>query len=286
MKGDFTRDSFHPIKHFSRVLSQQGRVTVDADANEQSAILLHMLRQLARDLIGPYAAPRDEGGFTIVAAGSGGFTIEAGRYYVDGILVENDADCSYGAQPDWPVPADDPLAAWIKAPVANKAFWLYLDVWERLITSVEDSSIREKALGGPDTAARAKVVWQVKGLPIDPASFTRNDRAYGLTAACAAPLGTLTRSAPPPSRRGWTPERSPTTRACCRRMRDTAAPKTSFIGSRFISAAPPARRPSNGRATTVAGLPPGPATATAPTSSRSAIREVSRRATGSSSATT
>lgn len=192
MKGDFTRDTFHPIKHFSRVLSQQGRVTVDADANEQSAILLHMLRQLARDLIGPYAAPRDEGGFTIVAAGSGGFTIEAGRYYVDGILVENDADCSYGAQPDWPVPADDPLAAWIKAPVANKAFWLYLDVWERLITSVEDSSIREKALGGPDTAARAKVVWQVKGLPIDPASFTRNDRAYGLTAACAAPLGNLT----------------------------------------------------------------------------------------------
>jgi hypothetical protein len=35
-------------------------------------------------------------------------------------------------------------------------------VWERLITSYEDSSIREVALGGPETAARTKVVWQVR----------------------------------------------------------------------------------------------------------------------------
>jgi hypothetical protein len=35
-------------------------------------------------------------------------------------------------------------------------------VWERHITTVEDDSIREKALGGPDTATRTKVVWQVK----------------------------------------------------------------------------------------------------------------------------
>jgi Family of unknown function (DUF6519) len=150
-----------------------------------------MLRMLARDLIGPYAAPRDEGGFTIVGSGKDGFMIEAGRYYVDGILVENDADCLYAAQPDWPVPADDTLAAAIKAANGQGTFWLYLDVWERLITRIEDPSVREKALGGPDTAARAKVVWQVKGLPIDPALFTRYDRAYGLTAACAAPLGNL-----------------------------------------------------------------------------------------------
>ena len=51
MKGDFTRDTFTPGKHFSRVLAQQGRVTVDADSNEQAAILLHYLRTLTRDLI-------------------------------------------------------------------------------------------------------------------------------------------------------------------------------------------------------------------------------------------
>ena len=57
MKGDFTRNTFDPAKHFSRVLMQQGRVTLDADQNEQAAIQLHYLRTLARDLIGPYAAP-------------------------------------------------------------------------------------------------------------------------------------------------------------------------------------------------------------------------------------
>jgi hypothetical protein len=42
---------------------------------------------------------------------------------------------------------------------------LYLDVWERLITSLEDDSIREVALNGPDTAARTRVIWQVKTTP-------------------------------------------------------------------------------------------------------------------------
>jgi hypothetical protein len=38
---------------------------------------------------------------------------------------------------------------------------IYLDVWERLITYVEDDTIREVALNGPDTSARTKVVWQI-----------------------------------------------------------------------------------------------------------------------------
>lgn len=44
------------------------------------------------------------------------------------------------------------------------AMQLYLDVWERLVTSVEDDAIREVALNGPDTSARTKVVWQVRAL--------------------------------------------------------------------------------------------------------------------------
>ncbi len=55
MKGDFSRDTFDKAKHFSRVLMQQGRVQLDADFNEQTAILLHYLRTLAADLIGPFA---------------------------------------------------------------------------------------------------------------------------------------------------------------------------------------------------------------------------------------
>ena len=38
---------------------------------------------------------------------------------------------------------------------------VYLDVWERDITSAQDDAIREVALGGADTSARAQIVWQV-----------------------------------------------------------------------------------------------------------------------------
>ena len=173
MKGDFTRDTFDPTKHFSRVLMQQGRVTLDADYNEQAAIELHYLRTVVRDVIGPYAAPAGvDGGFLLATDNSGVFTISKGRYYVDGILVENDTDnCTYKTQPDFPVPADDALLAAITGGAnanTNQSFWVYLDVWERHITPIEDDSIREKALGGPETCTRAKMTWQVKALPLTP----------------------------------------------------------------------------------------------------------------------
>ena len=50
MKADLTRVTFDPLKQFSSVLMQQGRVQLDADWNEQSAILTHHLRRLAADL--------------------------------------------------------------------------------------------------------------------------------------------------------------------------------------------------------------------------------------------
>ncbi len=162
MKGDFTRNTFNPTKHFSQVLMQQGRVTLDADANEQAAIERHYARQVTRDIIGPYAAPATGGGFVLQADPDGIFSISAGRYYVDGILVENDTDkCTYKNQPDFPLTKDDPLLT-IRGDSNSPIFWVYLDVWEQHVTSLEDDSIREKALNGPDTCTRARVVWQVK----------------------------------------------------------------------------------------------------------------------------
>ncbi len=161
MKADFSRDTFDKKRHFSRVLMQQGRVQVDADWNEQVASLLHYIRTLAADLIGPFAGPAgDDYGFGITLTNpvSHDFTIGKGRYYVDGILCENDSDTSYLAQKDFPG-APNPISA-----ASQQHYLVYLDVWERHITALEDDYIREKALGlgGPDTATRAKVVWQVK----------------------------------------------------------------------------------------------------------------------------
>ena len=36
MKADLTRNTFHPFRHFTQVLMQQGRVQLDADWNEQA----------------------------------------------------------------------------------------------------------------------------------------------------------------------------------------------------------------------------------------------------------
>lgn len=66
MKGDFTRETYDPAKHYRRVLMQQGRVQLDADWNEQTEIVLHYLRVLTRDVIGPDAGPADDCGFEIV----------------------------------------------------------------------------------------------------------------------------------------------------------------------------------------------------------------------------
>jgi len=167
MKGDFTRNTFDPKKHFSRVLMQQGRVTLDADHNEQTAILLHYMRTLARDLLGPYAVPvGEEEAFKLTTVSASGVVndikIGNGHCYVDGILVENEMDCTYLKQPDFTPPDDDALKLALGTNSTSDPFWLYLDVWERHITSLDDNGIRETALGGPDTCTRAQVMWQVK----------------------------------------------------------------------------------------------------------------------------
>jgi Family of unknown function (DUF6519) len=156
MKGDFTRNTFDRSQHYSRVLMQQGRVQLDADWNEQTAILLHHLRALASDLIGPFGGPGANLGFSLAVnpADPNDFTIGPGHYYVDGFLSENDrSDISYFKQSDYPL-TDAKLPA--------NTYLVYLDVWERHITALEDARIREVALNGPDTATRAKVIWQVK----------------------------------------------------------------------------------------------------------------------------
>jgi hypothetical protein len=168
------------------VLQQQGRVQLDADANEQTAILLHYLRTLASDLIGAWGGPAGDAlGFAIGTTTKpnsqelADLTIGAGRYYVDGILCENEATleatpppekqrgrtrAEEAAQPASYYNQGDLYLSADTNKLPDPPFLVYLDVWERLITAAEDADIRDPALGlgGPDTAARARIVWQVR----------------------------------------------------------------------------------------------------------------------------
>src|SRR5215211_7690758 len=158
MKGDFTsfRNGHH--KGYTGVLRQQGRVDLDADWNEYVGIQEHLRRTIEKDVIGACGVPRHGGGFAVgLGAGGGDLTISPGRIYVDGILCELEGESSYLGQPNYPGrPALNP--------VDGRTDLIYLDVWQRHVTAVEDPAIREKALGGPDTTTRLQTVWQVKVL--------------------------------------------------------------------------------------------------------------------------
>jgi hypothetical protein len=192
MKGDFSRIRFDAANRFSRVLQQQGRVTLDADANEQTDILLHYLRTLAHDLIGDYGGPLAHGGF-VLTLDQDKLQIGAGRYYVHGILCESDGRSHYGAQPDYvPTPPDasgaggDGLLAFLKSKTpSEQRYWIYLDVWERHVTALEDERLREVALGGPDTCTRSKVVWQVKARALEDVIESLEARKAALEARIA-----------------------------------------------------------------------------------------------------
>lgn len=210
MHGDFSKLGFRPDRRYSAVLAQQGRVQLDSDANEHVLLGLHRERTLAADLIGWHGGPADALGFGIEYLAKDGepadLAISAGRYYVDGIMVD-------ATRPAAGVPAeDDERATSDPAPApANWTYWdqpdayrdkerpetdnlpdkpfvAYLKVTERLVTHVQDPAIRETALGPslPDTAARLKVTWQVLAFEGTPEQFTAWVGAQGSTTRLAA----------------------------------------------------------------------------------------------------
>ncbi len=172
MKGDFSRLTFAQKNHYRRVLMQQGRVEIDADGNEQIAIGDHIAATTSTDVIGqsgyPVTTPPTgaaTGAFALGLNANGtDVTIEPGRMYVDGLLVENDIpDATLLTQPDMPGVTLEDFGLTKSGP-----YVVYLDVWERLITALDNPAIRESALGGPDTSVRTKLVWQVKVAPVPP----------------------------------------------------------------------------------------------------------------------
>ena len=154
MNGDFARVTFSPARHFSQVLLQQGRMLLEADFNEQGAIHLHFLRTLITDLVGRGWRAGDA--FTLdLPKLKDDFQIKRGHFYVDGILCENESDCTYATQPFGPVPgADRPLVA--------EGFVAFIECWERHVNAAQWRDLREVALGGRDTATRAQIAWQVR----------------------------------------------------------------------------------------------------------------------------
>lgn len=156
MKGDFTRFTFNPAKRYTQVLKQQGRVDLDSDWNEFGDILDYLDRTTRIDVIGKCGVPIHAPGFGISYSGGVDLDLSDGRMYVSGILAEMASPTTYLTQPDLPNPP--PIA-----PIVNgRRDLVFIDVWERHITAIEDPEIREVALLGPDTTTRVKTIAQVR----------------------------------------------------------------------------------------------------------------------------
>ncbi|WP_069163755.1 DUF6519 domain-containing protein [Nocardia altamirensis] len=158
MRGDFSRLTPDPAD-YSLVLLQQGRVLVESDWNTAMATLIGAQRTLAADLIGPHGGPENNLGFGAepISNGRSDLELRAGVYYVDGIRAELplELDELHWSEQPYPVAEETPE-------LPKPPYVVYLDVWERHVSTLEDDRIREVALGGPDTASRRQVIWQVR----------------------------------------------------------------------------------------------------------------------------
>ncbi|HEV2690241.1 MAG TPA: DUF6519 domain-containing protein, partial [Bryobacteraceae bacterium] len=176
MRGDFSRLRFERNKHYTSVLEQQGRVALDADNNEQRAIDEDIRQTENIDIIGPFGGPKDDGGFAITVDGNT-IKIGAGRYYVHGLLCENETGLTYGAQPYLinPAIADSDLLTDLSRGAID-SIRLFLEVWRRMVTALDDPCLREPALGQADTTTRLQTVWRVvaeRTLVVNPPSFPK-----------------------------------------------------------------------------------------------------------------
>lgn len=179
MKTQISRDIFDALKRYSGVYQQMGRMLTDSDWNELSEIFRHRLEDALRDVVGS-GTPRGRGLMTIVENPDGTRTcsLRWGKVYVDGIPAEvrphpeavlsdpAGLELEPGHQADFPA---------FPAPPGGE-HTLYVDVWERAVTALEDSELLDPGLHGADTCTRTRTMAQVKWCPtaIDPEDPVQN----------------------------------------------------------------------------------------------------------------
>jgi hypothetical protein len=186
MSYDLSRKTFNPLNDYFGVVMQQGRVQLDADWNAMSDQFKRRIQAGDLDTFNGSVVPRQTPDAFLVSGPANAIEIGPGRIYVDGLLAENHTDTlrwdarleelsgtaklsgielgaapsgpngttAYADQPYYPFPPDLP---------EGETYLVYLDVWLRDVTWLQDSDLVDAAVG-IDTTAREQTVWQVKVL--------------------------------------------------------------------------------------------------------------------------
>jgi len=159
MGSDRARISYDKRRRYRGVVSQQGRVTLEADQNEDRLIDAELLREETIDIVGRGGTP--DNGFAVTpAADPFDITIGAGTMYVGGERIELASNLLYSQQSEWLDHVGDP--DWVQpdqAGAQNELVYLYLE--EHEVSAVEDTALLEVALGGPDTAQRLRLLQRI-----------------------------------------------------------------------------------------------------------------------------
>jgi Family of unknown function (DUF6519) len=176
MSSDRTRISYDKDRQYRSVVAQQGRVTLESDWNESQVIVGEEARAEALDFVGSSGTP--DKGYEIVANNLNpnapfDFSIGKGTMYVGGIRTSLDRDINYSQQNeklDWLDRDPNSFPAWVDSTtLANpdlKTEFIYLYLQEQETSAVEDTALKEIALGGPDTTQRTRLIQKIVRLGV------------------------------------------------------------------------------------------------------------------------
>lgn len=165
MKAEISHHGFLDQARYSGVYLQQGRMITDRDWNALCD------RTKARiDTVGAHTGgtgiPRDDGlvsGFSKAGptAWSAQFSETGGLVCADGLFARAEPE-DVAAPFSWHNQADLPGTA----PLEGGAF-LYVDVWEKVVTAFEDTDLLDRGLHGADTCFVTRTLAQIKQCPKD-----------------------------------------------------------------------------------------------------------------------
>jgi hypothetical protein len=169
---DISRFFFQPRKRYSGVRMQQGRVLLDSDWNEDERIDGEEARRTLIDIV--CAKGSSNHGFRVLNLGTSpisvyDFSYENGSFYLGGVRFETETDAGtterFLNQPDW-LQIDASSLPQLPTLTGSQVRHdlVYLRGWEQCVTAVEDSELRERALGGPDTSVRIRRMRRVEVL--------------------------------------------------------------------------------------------------------------------------
>lgn len=166
MSSDKARVSHDANQQYRTVVAQQGRVTLEADWNEAQQISSEEEQANLINIIGSSGTPDD--GYRVLETGKPptppfDFSVQQGTMYVGGNRVVLPNEVQYNNQSEWLDRIGDP--DWVdpsipNTPTPQKEF-VYLLLREQEVSAVEDSVLRETALGGPDTTQRTRLIQRI-----------------------------------------------------------------------------------------------------------------------------